>query len=124
MTKLQHYFMAGILVLLAGCALLGVPAPETFNQRAAFALGQVTAVRESATELVTSGGITADDAVNIQRQATTARGGIDLAVAFHATDPEQAENRLLAAQVILDALKAYLMDQADRQREREEAKLP
>ncbi len=101
---------AAVLMLLAlsACALFGVPTPETFNERAAFALTQVTAVRESATELVRSGAISADDAQNLQNQANTARAGIDLAISFHATDPGQAENRLAAAQIVLDALKAYL----------------
>lgn len=101
------------LVVLSACTLLGVPSPETFNQRAAFALTQVTAVRESATELVSSGAITADDAQNIQQQADSARAGIDLALVFKATDPENAENRLAAANVVIDALKAYLQKQVD-----------
>src|SRR5688572_23337455 len=90
------------LVALSACAVLGVPTPETFNQRAAFALTQVTAVRESATQLVTSGAISADDAQNIQDQANSARAGIDLAIVFKATDPENAENRLAAANVVID----------------------
>lgn len=104
-----------VVLLLQACAFLGVPTPATFNQRAAFALSQVTAVRESAAELVTARAITAEDARNIQSQATTARAGIDLAIGFHATDPNQAENRLLAAQIILDALKAYLTQEAQKE---------
>lgn len=102
---------AFMLIALTACTLFGVPTPETFNQRTIFALGQVTAVRESATELVSSNAITADDAQNVQDQANTARAGIDLAVTFHATDPTQAENRLAAAEVILEALKTYLKKQ-------------
>ena len=110
--KLCAATAALILLALSGCALLGVPTPESFNERAAFALSQVTAVRESATALVSSGAITSADARNLQAQADNARAGIDLAISFHGMDPGQAENRLAAAQVILDALKAYLQKEA------------
>jgi hypothetical protein len=109
--NIQAAAAAFLLFTLTACALLGVPKPETFNQRVAFALGQVTAIRESATELVSSNAITADDAENVQAQANNARAGIDIAISYQSTDPSQAENRLAAAQVILDALKAYLQSQ-------------
>jgi hypothetical protein len=111
MTYRKHCAAIFMVALVAACSVLGVPQPETFNQRAAFALTQVTAVRESAAQLVTSGAISADDAQNIQDQANTARAGIDLAITYHATNPQQAENRLLAAQLVVDALKAYVEKQ-------------
>ena len=75
------------------------------------ALTQVTAIRDSAAALLTSDQITADDAENIQMQANNARASIDIAIAYHASDPAQAENRLAAAQAVLAALKAYLESQ-------------
>lgn len=112
MNKLmQRSFVVFVLATLVGCAFLGVPVADTFAKRATLALSNVTAVREATTNLVTAGAITADDAQNVQDQADTARAGIDLAITFAATDPTQAENRLAAAQVILDALKSYLQTQ-------------
>lgn len=101
-------FIFAVLVLSA-CAVLGVPQPQSFNERVAFTMSGVTATREAATELVSNGVITPDDAQNVQQQADTAREGVDLAVAFHATKPEQAEAKLAAAQVIVAALKDYIV---------------
>ena len=110
----RGYVMWVAAVALTACAVIGVPTPETFNQRAAFALTQVTAVRESATQLVTSGAISADDAQNVQDQANTARSGINLALVIKATDPAQAENRLKLANVVIDALKDYLQGEKNK----------
>ncbi len=107
----RAYVVYVTAILLVACATLGVPTPESFNERTAFALAQITAVRESAARLVTSGSISAEDAQNIQQQADSARAGVDIAIVIHDTDPAQAENRLKTAQVIVDALRAYLQGQ-------------
>ena len=111
---LATLFVSGAVVtggVIHGCNTIGVPQAQTFNERVAFAMTTVTGIRETATALLTDGAITVEDAKNIQAQADTAREGIDLAIQVHATDPAVAENRLLAAQVIVDALKAYLRSQ-------------
>ncbi len=110
----RHTAMLVLTVLMTSCAVFGVPPPETFNQRVSFALSNVTAVRESATEAVSSGSISADDAQNVQNQANTAREGIDIAVSIHATNPAQADQRLVAAQAVVDALKAYVSKQVKK----------
>ena len=111
---LAALFMSGAVLMTAtvhGCTAIGVPQAQTFNERVAFAMTTVTGIRETATALLADGAIKVEDAKNIQAQADTAREGIDLAIQVHATDPAVAENRLLAAQVIVDALQAYLSSQ-------------
>ena len=96
------------LATLTGCASLGVPTPQTFNEREAAAISSVIAVRTTAVSLLSADKITVADARNIQTQADNAREGIAIASAIHATDPAQAENRLAAVVVTLNALSTYL----------------
>ena len=99
------------LLLLGACAYLGQPTPETFNERAAAAYASVTAVRQTALTLLQTGNITPADAQNVQEGADNAREGIDVARSIAVTNPGQAENRLTAAVVALNALNAYLASQ-------------
>ena len=62
-----------IFVLLAGCAALGLEAPQTFNEKLAVGYSTVTAVRAAAATFVSSGKLSPDDAQNVQTQADTAR---------------------------------------------------
>ena len=99
------------LLLVGACSYLGQPTPETFNERAAAAYASVTAVRQTALTLLQTGSITADDAQNVQEGADNARAGIDVARTIAVTDAGQADNRLTAAIVALNALNAYLASQ-------------
>ena len=99
------------LLLMGACSYLGQPTPETFNERAAAAYASVTAVRQTALTLLQTGSITATDAQNVQEGADNARAGIDVARSIAVTNPSQAENRLTAAIVALNALNAYLASQ-------------
>ncbi len=106
--KLKHYAAALVLLAITGCAALGIATPQTFNEKEAAAITTVTAIRSTATGLLTGGKITAADARNVQTQADTAREAIKVADSIHATDPAAAENRLDAVVVGLNALNAYL----------------
>jgi uncharacterized lipoprotein YmbA len=97
-----------VLTLLTACASLGVPTPQTFNEKEAAAISSVAAIRTTAESLLTANKITAPDAQNIQRQADNAREAIVVASAIHATDPGAAENRLTAIITGLNAISAYL----------------
>lgn len=108
MKRLTHPLAALALVLLTACAALGVPTPETFNEREAAAISSVTAARELTTSLLVAGRISPADARNVQQQADNLREGIAVASAIHATDPGAAENRLTAAITALSALNQYL----------------
>lgn len=108
----RSHRQAAVLVCLAwfatACAVLGVPTPESFNERAAAAYATTAAVRDSATDLLVAGRISVEDAENVQAQADNVRAGIDIARLAYAGDPPAAEDRLNAAIRILSALDVYL----------------
>lgn len=97
-----------IVALLAACSYLGLPQASTFHQRAAVALGTVSAVRDSAAAMLGAGTLGVEDAENVQRQADLARESIDIARALHASDPGAAESRLDVTIRSLQLLQAYL----------------
>ena len=98
-----------LLAAVVGCAQLGVPAPQTFNQNLAVAASVNTEVRQTATTLLQAGKLSVADAENIQKQANTAREGLDVARSLSGTDLGGATNKLTAATAILQALQAYLV---------------
>jgi hypothetical protein len=97
-----------LLILLAACQSIGVPNPETFNERLAVGYSSVTAVRQTATTLIVAGKISAGDAENIQAQCDNARVGLDVARTLKDTDLTAANARLQAALTIVTALDSYL----------------
>lgn len=109
MKKLYNYAALALLsVVLTACAAMGVPPPETFNQKVAVAYATTTAVRTTATALVEARKISADDAMNVQTSADAARAGIDVARKVHAADPGAGNARLNAVMEGLKALSTYL----------------
>lgn len=100
--------MGFAVVLLTACTALGVPIPQSFNEKSAVAISTVTSIRNTAGSLLISRKISAADAQNIQDQADNARAGIEIAIQIHATDPGTAENRLTAVLVGLNAISEYL----------------
>ena len=99
-----------LALLLSGCASLGAPSPETFNERAAVALTAVTTVRETAKSLVTARKISPNDAQNVQETADTIRTGIDVARGIHRLDPKAGETKLASITAGLRALQTYLAE--------------
>lgn len=92
------------ILILAGCATLAKP--ETFDQRVAYAMASVTAVRQTATDLLTRDRITVEQAIFVQAKADEARWYLDLAKAT--PDPREAQDKLQTALTILTALEASL----------------
>ena len=102
------YFLI-VLTLVLGCAQLGLPQAQTFDQKLAVGYATVTAIRTSATTLLAAKKITADDAQHVQDQANNARAGLDIARATAVTDPAAANAKLTAVRTALTALNAYLI---------------
>lgn len=95
-------------LLLAGCAALGVATPQTFNERLAAGYTSVTGVRSLSNTLLQDHKITADDHLNVERQADTARAGLDIASTLQPVDQSGADAKLQSALQIVTALDAYL----------------
>lgn len=106
--KLLYVAALAVCTQIAGCAAMGLPTAETFNQRAAVAYGSVTAVRNSAADLLVAQKITPAEARVVQVQSDGIRAGIDSAVAVYAADQPQAENKLQTAERLLLGLQNFL----------------
>jgi hypothetical protein len=108
----QMHVMRNVLwmavLMLVGCAQLGLPTPETFNERLAASYGAVTAARQSATTLLQQKRITAADAENILKQTDAARAGLDISRTMASTDLNAANARLNAVRSALTGLQTYL----------------
>jgi hypothetical protein len=94
-----------LLVLLAGCASLGMPTPKSYTERLASGYSSVASVRTSATILLNGGVIGSSDAENIQKQADVAREGLDVARSLTGA---AAETKLDATLLALQAAQNYL----------------
>lgn len=109
MKRLTLLIAALAVAFLIGCAAIGSPTPDTFNQKLAVAVASVTEVRNTATTLLVAKKISAPDARNIQAQADVAREGLDVARGMSTTDLSEASTRLEVANTALRALQTYLL---------------
>lgn len=117
----------GFLLLLAGCAALGLQTADTFNQKLAYSYGQVTAARKGATSVINASCPTPEalataacreaiaDGKHIQAMADEARRGLDLAKGYAAAgNVQQANVQLQLETAALTALQAYLLSKGVR----------
>lgn len=96
------------LLILAACASLGVPAPQTFNQRALAATATVNTASQTTLTLLQARKITPDESDRYIDRTETAQEGIRVARSLHATDPNAAEDRLALVIAALQILTAEL----------------
>src|SRR5260221_14278412 len=95
------------LLFISGCAALGLQTADTFNQKLAYAYGQVTAARKGAASVINASCPTpasyateacksaVGDGKHIQSIADEARQGLDLAKTYAvAGDLQQADGQL------------------------------
>lgn len=100
------------LVVLAACAATGTVAPETFNQRLAYAEGVHSAVLDATDSSLNAGTLSSVAAGNIAAQADTAQTLLTAAkTADAAGDPTTANSKLAVALTALQGLQDYLRAQ-------------
>jgi len=104
----QRFFTILALIIIAGCAQLGLQAPTTLDQDIAATTVGITSVRNAAATLVMAGKLTPDDGQNVQTQADTIRAGVTIARSLSATNPVAAKTKLTASIAMLTALQTYL----------------
>lgn len=101
--------LVGLAVLLVtGCASLGLEQPKTFKDRLAYAYGVNTAVRIAATDALRTQQISAGDALHVKLVNDQVREALDAADILSVTDLGAAEGRLIAAARILTEVQEYL----------------
>lgn len=94
-----------LLALVVGCAALGLPTPQSFNEKLLAAYSGVTTVRAGGDALIVAKKISSADAENVQKQADNVRAGLDIASSMQ--DPTLAAAKLNSTVAILTALQAY-----------------
>ena len=108
MTRVLRIAFLSLLFLLPGCETLGLPKAETFNEKAAVALGTITTVRQTTTTLLNEKKITADDGQHVLVATDSARAGVDIARNLNKSNPTAANAKLESVRAGLVAVQAYL----------------
>jgi hypothetical protein len=98
-----------VLVLLTGCASIGIQPARSFDQNLAYAYSSHTAVLDAASNALEAGSLTVEDAEAVLALADQSRTLLDSArLAAGAGDVTTAEGRLALATNVLQQLIAYL----------------
>lgn len=101
-----HYLL--FIALIVGCAQLGLPQPQDFNERLTAGYSTVAFLNDTATKLLTAKKIGSDDAQQVLDQTRNLKSGLDIARKMQTTDPKGADSKLTAIRTALSALNAYL----------------
>lgn len=105
----KPYFLPFLLILLAGCAQLGLQAPQSFNERAAYVHSGINGVVTTATNSLNAGAIKSDDAEYVRDSAVRTRTFLSVAEnAYGEGDIATAEGRLVLAENVLRELQKHL----------------
>jgi hypothetical protein len=107
-TQVYRLIPALLLVLLAGCGVLGIQAPTTFNERALAATATVNTASQTVLTLLQARKITPDESDRYTDRAEDAQEAINLARSIYASNPLDAENRLELTIQLLQMLTAEL----------------
>ena len=105
---LRNFRTYVLLLLLAGCASLGLVPPESFGDRLAYAEGTNTAIREASTDALNNREITSADMEHVIKINAEVKTILRAARLTMGTDLQTAEGKLLAATKLLTELQAYL----------------
>lgn len=96
-------------LLFVGCTSMGLAPAKSFDDKLAYAYGTNTALRSAATNSLSAGSLSSDDAEEVLRLTDQARALLDSAkLASASGDPTTADGKLLLATNILTQLRAYL----------------
>lgn len=106
----RHYAAFALLgILLSACATLGFESAKSFEDKLAYAFGNVTAVRETAAAGVRAGTLSSADGAEVLELTNEARALLDAARVVAGTgDTEAANAKLVLATAILTQLRNYL----------------
>lgn len=97
-----------LLAFLVGCAAVGLPNPQDFNERLTAGYATVTVLNDTATKLLTAKKIGSDDAQHVLDQTRNARAGLDIVRAMRTGDPKGADSKLTAIRAALSGINTYL----------------
>ena len=95
-----------MLILLAGCAQLGLSTPQTFDQKLAVAYGTHTAILKATASELKAGHLKKADAQEVLTLADQSKALLD--AARMAGDTTVAQNKLTLAVAVLTQIQAYI----------------
>ena len=103
------------LLLLSGCASIGLAPATTFDERLAYAVANNAAVRQAAANALDAGDIQLPDAQYVLKTTDETRTFLDAAKAASGTgDVSTAEGRLSVAVSVLSELQTYLRSRSKK----------
>jgi len=97
--------LACSLLILAGCATLGIPAPKSFGERVAAAYTGLSITNDTATILVNAGTVSKEDGREVLAKTKAARETVDTASTLSG---QLGENALTDALELLRAAQDLL----------------
>ncbi len=101
--------LAPLLFLIAACAQLGLEAPQSFDERLAYAVAQNAGTRSAAAMALDAGRIGKKDAEAVLELTSNVRVLLDAAKLASSTgDVTVAEDRLVLALSLLQSLQVFL----------------
>ena len=95
-----------LILLLAGCAQLGLSTPQTFDQKLAVAYGTHTAIQRAAATELRAGHMKKADAQEVLTLADQSKVLLD--AARMAGDTTVAQNKLTLAVAVLTQIQVFL----------------
>lgn len=100
------------LLLLSGCASLGIAPAQSLKQRIAYGYSTYSAVNYAATNGVTKGTLEPTDGDKVLKLTDEAKGFLDGAKALVDTNPQGATDRLTLAISVLQAAQSFIDSKA------------
>jgi hypothetical protein len=105
----------GLLLVLTGCASVGLPQPESFDQKLAYAYGVHTAVETSAATAVSTGALSKVDGQAILTLADQSKALLDSAKQLETVDATTAGDKLALAVSVLTQVQTYIQSHGSAQ---------
>lgn len=97
-----------LLMILSGCAALGIQSAQTFDQKVAYAAQVNTAVLTASTAALRAKQISSADHEQVLKMSGEAKVLTDSARLLSSTDPNAANAKLALATAVLTQLQTYL----------------
>lgn len=99
-----------LLLVLASCAALGVPATDTFNKKLGAAYYATASVYRADVDLEKAGTITRAEAMSVITQTDNVVAGLDLARTIHVTNASAGDDKLAAVLIALQTVQAFIAE--------------
>lgn len=96
-----------LLLLLGGCATLGLTPAQNLDQKIGYAYGGVTAALQTIAQATTAGTLTSTKATNANNMVLNIKSILDTAKASETTNASSAATDLQLATTALAAVQAY-----------------